>query len=85
LRYPDLQQRFEPDTIIRQEFTNDEGELVANFSSNRLLNSYEVLLCHKCFAYDCIMHNGLFKKYLISILIYYSHSCRWLWWWKSDT
>uniref|UniRef100_A0A6V7VSD2 [histone H3]-lysine(27) N-trimethyltransferase n=1 Tax=Meloidogyne enterolobii TaxID=390850 RepID=A0A6V7VSD2_MELEN len=56
--YPDLQQRFEPETITRQEFTNEEGELVANFSSNRLLNSYEVLLCHKCFAYDCIMHNA---------------------------
>lgn len=56
--YPDLQQRFEPETITRQEFTNEYGQLIANFSSTRLLSSYEVLLCHKCFSYDCIMHNA---------------------------
>jgi len=56
--YPDLQIRFEPNAIERQELTNAKGELVANFSSSRLLNSYEVLLCHKCYSYDCTMHNA---------------------------
>uniref|UniRef100_A0A915D781 [histone H3]-lysine(27) N-trimethyltransferase n=1 Tax=Ditylenchus dipsaci TaxID=166011 RepID=A0A915D781_9BILA len=56
--YPDLQIRFEPETIDRQELTDRKGELVANFSSSRLLNSYEVLVCHKCFCYDCTMHNA---------------------------
>lgn len=37
---------------------NADGELVANFSASRLLNSYELLLCHKCFSYDCTMHNA---------------------------
>ncbi|KAI1701272.1 SET domain-containing protein [Ditylenchus destructor] len=56
--YPDLQIRFEPHTIEKQELTNRQGELVANFSASRLLNSYEVLVCHKCFCYDCPMHNA---------------------------
>jgi len=54
--YPDLQLRFEPDTIEKQELTNDLGELLANFSASRLQNSYDVLLCHKCLSYDCMMH-----------------------------
>uniref|UniRef100_A0A183BJI0 [histone H3]-lysine(27) N-trimethyltransferase n=1 Tax=Globodera pallida TaxID=36090 RepID=A0A183BJI0_GLOPA len=57
--YPDLQRRFLPESIVKQKFTNDRGELVFNFSNERLLNSYELLLCHKCFSYDCIMHNAV--------------------------
>ncbi|KAL3094437.1 hypothetical protein niasHT_025913 [Heterodera trifolii] len=56
--YPDLQRRFQPETIDKQRFTNEQGELVEKFKNDRLLNSYELLLCHKCFSYDCIMHNA---------------------------
>ncbi|KAH7717202.1 SET domain containing protein [Aphelenchoides avenae] len=56
--YPDLQARFEPETVKRLDMTNEKGELTANFAPARLLNSYEVLLCHRCFSYDCSMHNA---------------------------
>ncbi|KAH7729103.1 SET domain-containing protein [Aphelenchoides avenae] len=57
--YPDLQERFEPETVKKVEMANDRGELVANFAPEKLLGTCSNLLCHACFSYDCRRHSAL--------------------------